>query len=144
MRAEQYLWEIAEAFSLTMHQICLQIARPLLDDWSPALDDALHSLRDTDVRLVLTGVEHVSETQDLDEYGFGELHLSERLTTDAAHTADAEWNVSEIVRHAHDRGLLVAASGVVDERHRNLLTQAGCDLATGDLYGRPEPAETID
>ena len=85
VRTEQYLLEIAEAFSLTMHQIRLQIARPLLDDWSPALDDALHSLRDTEVRLVLTGVEHASDAQDLDEYGFGELHLSRRLTSDAAH-----------------------------------------------------------
>ena len=144
VRAEQYLCEIAEAFSLTTNQIRLQVARRLLDDWSPALHDALHSLRDTAVRLVLTGVERAADAQDLDEYGFGELHLSQRLTSDAALDADARWAVSEIVRIAHARGLLVAACGVRDEQHRAVLTEAGCDLASGDLYGRPEPADTID
>jgi len=27
---------------------------------------------------------------------------------------------------------------------RDTLVEAGCDLATGDLYGRPEPTDTID
>ena len=144
VRTEQYLSEIAEAFSLATDQIRLQVARRLLDDWSPALHDALQSLRDTDVRLVLTGVEHASDARLLDEHGFGELHLSHRLTGDAVKGADARLTVSEIVRSAHERGLLVAAGGVDDEQHRDLLLEAGCDLASGDLYGRPEPADTID
>ena len=144
VRTEQYLGEIAEAFSLTTTQIRVQVARRVLADWSPALHDALHSLRDTDVRLVLTGVEHAADAQDLDEYGFGELHLSPRLTSDAAQAADARATVSEIVRVAHERGLLVAASGVHDLQQRDLLVEAGCDLASGDLFGRPEPADTID
>jgi len=144
VRAEQYLWEIAEAFSLSMDRIHLQIARPLLDHWTPALGDALHSLRDADVRLVLTGVENASDARDLDGHGFDELHLTRRLTRDVATNADARWTVSEIVRIAHEQDLLVAASGVNDQEHRDLLAEAGCDLATGDLYGRPEPADAID
>jgi len=144
VRTEQYLGEIAEAFSLTTNQIHVQVARPLLDDRSPALHDALHSLRDTDVRLVLSGVARPADAQDLDEYGFGELHLSNALTSAAAHAADARRTVSEIVSIAHERGLLVAACGVNDEGHRDVLVESGCDLASGDLYGRPEPADTID
>jgi EAL domain-containing protein (putative c-di-GMP-specific phosphodiesterase class I) len=144
VRTEQYLCEIAEAFSLSTNQIGLQVTRDLVEDWSPALHDALHSLRDTDVRLVLTGVEHAADAQDLDEYGFAELHLSPRLTSSAAQVVDARGTVSEIVRIAHERGLLVAACGINDERHRDVLVEAGCDIASGDLHGRPEPADTID
>jgi len=39
VRTEQYLWEIADAFSLRMEQLCLQVARALLDSWSPALQE---------------------------------------------------------------------------------------------------------
>jgi EAL domain-containing protein (putative c-di-GMP-specific phosphodiesterase class I) len=38
----------------------------------------------------------------------------------------------------------VSACGVGDEQHRAVLAEAGCDLASGDLYGNPEPADTID
>ena len=40
IRTEQYLSEIADAFFLSMGQLRLQVARPLLDGWSPALDDS--------------------------------------------------------------------------------------------------------
>jgi diguanylate cyclase (GGDEF)-like protein len=144
VRAEQYLSEIADAFFLSMNQIRLQLARPLLDNWSPALHDALQSLSDADVALVLTGVEDASDAQDLAEYGFHELHLSRRLTHAAATDPDARRAVSELVRLAHDRGCLVGAAGVDHQQEQHVLLDCGCDLATGDLYGRPEPVDTID
>jgi EAL domain-containing protein (putative c-di-GMP-specific phosphodiesterase class I) len=62
----------------------------------------------------------------------------------AATDPDARSTVSEIVQLAHDRAVLVAATGVDTEQQRDLLLEAGCDLAAGDLFGRPEPASTID
>jgi EAL domain-containing protein (putative c-di-GMP-specific phosphodiesterase class I) len=144
VRTEQHLSEIAGAFFLSMNQIHLEVARPLLDRWSPALQDALESIRDTDVGLVLTGVEHASDVQSLARHPFDELHISRRLTNAAATDPDARSSVSEIVQLAHDRAVLVAATGVDTEQQRDPLLEAGCDFASGDLYGRPEPAHTID
>lgn len=144
VRTEQHLSEIAGAFFLSMNQIHLQIARPLLDRWSPALQDALESLRDADVFLVLTGVERASDAQELAGHPFDELHISRRLTNAAVTDPDARRAVSEIVQLARDRAVLVAATGVDTEQQHELLIEAGCYFASGDLYGRPEPANTID
>ena len=142
--AEQYLAEIADAFFLSMEQMRIQVARRLLGRWSPALQDALESLRDAGIALVLTGVEHLSDAQELAAHPFDELHIARRLTTAALTDPDARLTVCDIVNVAHERSVLVAAGGVDTTEQRDLLIAAGCDLASGDLYGRPEPADTID
>jgi EAL domain-containing protein (putative c-di-GMP-specific phosphodiesterase class I)/GGDEF domain-containing protein len=144
IRTEQYLSEIADAFFLPMSQVCLQVARPLLDHWSPALHDALESLHDAGVVLVLTAVEHGSDAGALATQPFDELHISPRLTKAAVTDPDARRAVSVIVRLARESDVLVAAAGVDTEPQADLLVEAGCDFASGDLYGRAEPASTID
>jgi len=144
VRTEQYLSEIADAFFLSNNQIRLQLDGHLLRGWRPALRDSLQSLRDADIAVVLTGIGHLSEVPSLSEYQFEELHLSRQLTSIAATDANARHTVSEIAQFAHNNASLVAAVGVNDEHQRDTLVEAGCDLATGDLYGRPEPTDTID
>jgi c-di-GMP-specific phosphodiesterase len=143
-RTEQYLCEIADAFFLTPSQLRLQVARHSLDEWTPSLDNAARSLRDNDFTLVLTGGEQLSDAGHAAEHGFVELHLSRRLTSAAATDPDARSSATELVRQAHRLGLLVAATGVNDEHHRAVLLDAGCDFASGDLYGAPRPADTIE
>lgn len=142
VRTEQYLSEIADAYFLSTSQMRLQLARPLLDDWSPALRGAVLSLSDVGIPLALTGVDAVADAQSLDV--FSELHLSRRLTSVVAVDPGARVAVSEIVRMAHDRGLLVLAAGVDTVEERDVLVEVGCDLAHGDLFGAPEPADNID
>ena len=144
LRTEQYLSEIADAFFLTMDQIHLQIARHLLEAWSPALDDALRSLREADVALTLTDVDDAAGARDLGDNRFQELRLSGRLVHAAAGDPTARRAVSDIVGIAHDRGLRVIAAGVDDPGGRDAAIESGCDLATGYLYGPPEPANTIE
>jgi EAL domain-containing protein (putative c-di-GMP-specific phosphodiesterase class I) len=93
---------------------------------------------------VLTGVEHGSDARALAAHPFDEVHLSPRLTKAAVTDPDARRAVSVIVRLARESDVLVAAAGVDTEPQADLLTEAGCDLASGDLYGRAEPASTID
>jgi EAL domain-containing protein (putative c-di-GMP-specific phosphodiesterase class I)/GGDEF domain-containing protein len=144
VRTEQYLSEIADAFYLTMGQLRLQIARPLLDQRILSFHDALRSLRDVGTTLVLTDAEIVSDAQHLAELGFQELHLSRRLTNAAATDSSARDTATELARRAHGLGLRVGATGVNDEEHRAVLLDIGCDLATGDLYGAAKPADTIE
>ena len=100
VRTEQYLSEIADAFFLSNNQIRLQLERAFLDSWSPALRDALQSLRDAEVGLALTRVEDKSEVPDLVAHPFEELHISRRLTSDARMYAGARRSVSEIAQLA--------------------------------------------
>jgi EAL domain-containing protein (putative c-di-GMP-specific phosphodiesterase class I) len=144
VRTEQYLWEIADAFSLRLQHVCLQIARPLLEDWTPALQDALRSLSDAGVTLVITDMEDVSEVPLVAALGFDELHLGPRLAHEAVTNDLARRVVGEMVLLAHDDRLLIAAVGVDEPRQRDLLIEAGCDLAMGNLYGEPRPTDTID
>jgi c-di-GMP-specific phosphodiesterase len=144
VRTEQYLSEIADAYFLSMSQLRLEIARPLLDRWTPALRDALESLRDAGVALVLTGVERGSDARMLTEHPFDELHLSPRLTAAAVTDPDAQRAVLVMVRLARENEALVGAAGVDTEAHADVVIGAGCDFAFGDLYGRAEPANTID
>jgi len=144
VRTEQYLSEIADAFFLSMHQVHLQLARPLLHHWTPALQDALQSLHDAGVALVLSGAGSASDVEVADDHGFGELHLSRRLTDAAAKDPDERNVVTEIVRLAHDRGLVVAATGVDSPAQRDAMIATGCDLASGDVYGEPVPTDTIE
>ena len=144
VRTEEYLSEIAGAFFLDMHEIRLQLARPLLENWTPALHDALQSLQDAQVVMVLSGVEDTSDVRVADDHGFGELHVSRQLTQAAADDPDAMRVVTEIVRLAHDRGFVVAATGVDRSDQKDAMIAAGCDLASGDLYGGPVPSETIE
>jgi diguanylate cyclase (GGDEF)-like protein len=144
VHTEQYLAEIADAFFVSMDQIRLQIAVPLLDRWSPALQDAIESLRDAGVALVLTGVEHLSDAQEFAARPFDELDLSRRLTTAALTDPDAWVTVSDVVGLARDRAVAVTATGVDTTQHRDMLLAIGCDFASGQLYGAPAPADSID
>lgn len=144
VRTEQYLYEIVDAFSLTTNQIRLELPRLLVDNWGFALRDALQSLRDAAFPLVVTGLENAADVGRFADLGFGEVHLSRGVTSAAERDPDARRIVLEIVRRAHDRAVLVAATGVDDSRQRDVLVEAGCDFATGGLYGEPVPANTID
>jgi len=144
VRTEQYLCEIADAFSLTMNQVHLKLARTRVDDWTAVLQDSLRSLREADIRFVLTEIDVASDVQRLAERGFDEMHLSRGLSVAAAADPEARRAVSDIVRIAHDCGALVAGVGVDDPQHHDALVESGCDLATGGLYGKPQPANTID
>lgn len=144
VRTEQYLWEIADAFSLRMEQLCLQVGRALLDSWSPALQDALVSLHDAGLTLVVTDVEQDDDARRFLDQGFDELYLAPALGRAAA-SDTAEWStVQRTVAAAHAGGQRVVATGIDDLAQRAAIVRAGVDLATGRLYGEPVPTDTIE
>jgi EAL domain-containing protein (putative c-di-GMP-specific phosphodiesterase class I) len=144
VRTEQYLWEIADAFSLRLQHLCLQVDRPLLEEWTPALQDALQSLGDAGVTLVVTGIEDAADVPAIAALGFGELHVGGALARAASSDRGAQRMVADIARAAHDRSLLVGATGVNASRYRDALIPTGIDLATGDLYGEARPTDAIE
>ena len=144
VRTEQYLREIVDAFSLSMSQVHLEVPQPIVANCSPALRDALQSLREVALTLVVTNVDAASDVASFVDLGFGEVHLSNRLANAAASDAGARSVVADIVGIAHGRGVLVGATGVDDQRQHDALGELGCDLAAGGFYGGARPANTID
>jgi diguanylate cyclase (GGDEF)-like protein len=144
VHTEQYLWEVADAFSLRMEQLCLQVGRVLLESWSPALQDALVSLHDAGVTLVVTDVEQDDDARRFLDQGFDEVHLAPALGRAAARDAAAWSTVQRIVAAAHAGGQRVVATGIDDLAQRDAVVRAGVDLATGRLYGEPVPTDTIE
>ena len=144
VRTEQYLSEIADAYFLTMGQIHLQLARRLIDDPTPAFEDALQSLWDAGLAFVLTGVEDVSDVDYPADREFRELHLSRRLVHAAATDRASMRMIDRIVSRAHERGLLVTATGMDNRELERALVASGCDLATGDVFRELEPTKSIE
>jgi EAL domain-containing protein (putative c-di-GMP-specific phosphodiesterase class I) len=142
VRTEQNISEIAEAFFVATSQIHLQVARAVLDVWTPALHDALYTLRADGLRVVLGDVEHVRGLDDVVDV-LDEVEISPGLTSAAAKRADARASIGEIVRWARARGLGVIAAGVTRREHRELLLDAGCDVGYGDLVAESELASAV-
>jgi len=142
VRAEQYLLEIADAFFLSPGQIRLEVPRAIIRSATPSLRHAVRELGTAGIGLVLTDVEQPADIVDVADVGFGETHLSGRLTH--AVDAGARHDVAQMVRAAHDRGMVVGAIGVRTRGQHDALVDTGCDVACGDVYGAFEPCAGID
>jgi EAL domain-containing protein (putative c-di-GMP-specific phosphodiesterase class I)/GGDEF domain-containing protein len=140
VRVEQYLLEIAAAFNLAPAQISLQIPRTTVIDATPGIHAVLRALIEAGMQLVLTGIKSTADINDFAKCGFTEFFLSPGLTS----AGDAQGEISSIVTAAHEHHCAVGAAGVRDEEHHQFLSAIGCDVATGDLYGKPEPTHHID
>jgi EAL domain-containing protein (putative c-di-GMP-specific phosphodiesterase class I)/GGDEF domain-containing protein len=142
VRAEQYLLEIADAFFLTPEQIRLEVPRAVIESAPPALRNAVRELGGVGIGLVLTDVERATDIVGVADAEFGEIFLSRRLTD--AISAEARHDIAQVVRAAHDRGMIVGATGVRSPHQHDTLIDTGCRIACGELYGRFEPCATID
>ena len=131
-RAEQHLAEIAEAFSLLPSQIHLEVRPPPREALGPVMQDAMRFLHDSGIVLVATEIRCVADVRAAHERGFDEVRVS------LPHV------MSDLVAVAHDLGLLVMATGVDDAAQRDMIEHAGCDRASGIVYGSRQPANAID
>jgi diguanylate cyclase (GGDEF)-like protein len=122
-------------------QLCIEITEyTMMADPDTAIS-TLHRIRALGVRI------------SIDDYGTGyssmaylkslpvdELKIDRAFVTDM--TSDPALVVSTI-ELGHNLGLTVTAEGVEDDATRAALVAAGCDLAQGYLFARPEPAHHI-
>ena len=144
VHTEQLLNEIAMAYFLTSHQLHLAVDASLVAGASRQLRDALRSLADADISLVLAGLQDADvDTDELHLMGFRALELSPRLTHDLAIDQSTRRAVSELADHAHRAQLLVYAGGVGTKDEHDAIVELGVDLATGDLYAPARPTEQL-
>ncbi|HEX5614096.1 MAG TPA: EAL domain-containing protein [Acidimicrobiia bacterium] len=136
-RVEHYLAEIVDQLDLAPGQLCVEVAHHLIVRRSRAVRAAIDALRDSGVRIVLTGVDRECDVQDLVDFGFDEVRLARELVRDALHDEARARLVRGIAGLARGLGLLVTAVGVEREEERAVFLDLGCDLAVGTLFGGP-------
>jgi EAL domain-containing protein (putative c-di-GMP-specific phosphodiesterase class I) len=137
---ERYLVEIIEDLALTPEQFGAEIDRPLLVGSSHVLASVLRAVHDHGMRLVLTAPASDLELADAVQFGFDEVRLPPHLIAGIAEDAARARAVRSTITIAHGLGLLVTAVGVETEAVRDVLLDADCDLAAGELFGGPLPA----
>jgi EAL domain-containing protein (putative c-di-GMP-specific phosphodiesterase class I) len=141
---EHRLDEIASAYSLAMHQLHLVIDARTVSAAAEPLRDALQSLADADLSLVLADVRDPEvDVDDLVRLGFRALELAPQLLNDLALDPALHYAVADLAERAHDAGLLIGATGIGNEQQHDTILRLHCDLATGDLYVPAEMTEAI-
>ncbi len=144
VHTEHRLDEIAAAYFLAMHQLHIAVDARAVGAASRPLRDALRSLADADLSLVLGDVHDPEvDLEDLLRLGFRALELSPHLVTDVAINPALHDAVVDLAVRAHRAGLLVAAIGITSEEQHETIVRLRCDIAAGDLYAPAQLTEAI-
>jgi len=106
----------------------------------PAVIDALQSLHAAGVQISLHNFgAGNSAISYLREYDIDYLKIDRTYMCDLAAKPKNRVIVDLMITMAHKLGMKAIAEGVETEEQRNLLCQAGCDYAQGDLFAKPMP-----
>jgi diguanylate cyclase (GGDEF)-like protein len=139
-RLDQYLAEISGELTISMADLCIEVAHPIVARGSVAVKSALRAAREAGVRTVLTGLHGEGDVNEIVEHAFDELRLARRLVHAAAFDPEQRRIVTATVALAHALDLPVIAVGVETEAETVAMVDAGCDYAQGDYFGAVVPA----
>jgi diguanylate cyclase (GGDEF)-like protein len=144
VRIEQYLWEIVDAFGLPPDRLHIQLEEEIVTRLAPATRMVLESLREFGVRLVVTGVDCESDFGAFAHLGFREVRFSAEETRRAISDLSRLEELRNAILGAHDLGLGIGVTGVDNEQQRAVWFGAGCDVASGALFGSPVRSDTVE
>jgi len=106
--------------------------------------DILKALRNLGVKIAIddygTGYSSLS---DLRRFPIDKLKIDHSFVIDAHKNADAAAISAAIISLAKHLNLTVAAEGIEDEKDLAFVASHGCDLAQGNLFSQPIPAEAL-
>lgn len=129
---------------LPAERLCLEVTESVLVHDAVAAVRTLRALRERGVGLSLddfgTGWSSLSYLRQfpVDQLKLDRSYVS-RVSTDARSTAI----VTGLVQLAHSLGLSVVAEGVETEAQADFLRAAGCDLAQGYHFARPDSGDAV-
>jgi diguanylate cyclase (GGDEF)-like protein len=125
--------------------ISMEITEGLLLDGTAGVRDELAAAREAGIRV------------SLDDFGTGHSALAylqrypiDVVKIDRAFVRGLESGSKNlalcraIISMSHDLGMVVVAEGIETTQERDLLRDAGCDLAQGYLFGRPMPPDAFE
>jgi len=85
-----------------------------------------------------------SSLQYMRELPIGVVKIDHSFISAIGRSSRDEAIIRSIVELSHTLGLTVTAEGIETEAQLEFMSEIGCDMAQGFLFGRPEPAEAID
>ncbi len=125
--------------------LSIEITEGLLLDASDMVIEQLSALREAGVRVSLddfgTGYSAMSYLQ---RYDIDEIKIDQSFVRGLQPQSKELALCKAMVGMAHELGMHVVAEGVETERQRDLLLQAGCDMAQGYWFARPMSPEDFE
>jgi diguanylate cyclase (GGDEF)-like protein/PAS domain S-box-containing protein len=125
--------------------LSIEITEGLLLDASDMVIEQLLALREAGVRVSLddfgTGYSAMSYLQ---RYDIDEIKIDQSFVRGLQPQSKELALCKAMVGMAHELGMHVVAEGVETERQRDLLLQAGCDMAQGFWFARPMSPEDFE
>jgi diguanylate cyclase (GGDEF)-like protein len=134
---------VLKSAALSPHELCLEVTETTM-------------MKDPGATLAtLLELKRLGIQVGIDDFGTGYSSLAylSRLPIDllkidrsfivSLDTPDNSRIVSALISLSHALGLTVVAEGVEDPRHVTTLTELGCDIAQGYLFGKALPATEI-
>ena len=132
--------QVLEETAFPAHRIELEITERTLIERPHEAKVALQSLRDLGMRVKLddfgvgySGLSYLRQF-NIDGVKIDRSFLAEILVD--AHTQDL---VEAMIRFCHSLGLSVTAEGIEDTATLERMTDLGCDIGQGYLFGKPKP-----
>jgi EAL domain-containing protein (putative c-di-GMP-specific phosphodiesterase class I) len=128
-------------FNVAPSQLELELTETVLMETTQKHGDELDRLRQIGVQLTIddfgTGY---SSLDYLRSFRVSRLKIDRRFISDMTTNPDDATIVRATVGLARALGMMVVADGVETAEQRDFLISAGCKLAQGSYFGKPEPA----
>jgi diguanylate cyclase (GGDEF)-like protein/PAS domain S-box-containing protein len=85
-----------------------------------------------------------SSLQYMRELPIGVVKVDQSFISAIGRSTRDEAIIRSVVELAHTLGLTVTAEGIETDAQLEFMSEVGCDMAQGFLFGRPEPADLVD
>jgi diguanylate cyclase (GGDEF)-like protein/PAS domain S-box-containing protein len=85
-----------------------------------------------------------SSLQYMRDLPIGVVKIDQSFIAAIGRSSRDEAIIRSVVELAHTLGLTVTAEGIETDTQLEFVSEIGCDMAQGFLFGRPEPPESID
>jgi EAL domain-containing protein (putative c-di-GMP-specific phosphodiesterase class I) len=141
---EQYVWEIADAATISPEQIHLLVDYALIAAPNPKVRDTLRSLRDHGCQLVITDVDEQADlAQVIGVHRAHEIRLADELVGQVKTDPTTERGVRALVQRAHELGAAVLAAGINTAADEATARDLGVDVLIGTRFGDAVAADSI-
>ena len=119
-------------------QLVVTLTQRAIDDFTPAVWQALRDMQTFGFRFALDKIEHMrTDFAALVVAGFRFIRLDPQMLFDGFAVPDRFVPANEIYQRATLAGLSIIADGVVDAKTQKRLLEVGVDLGQGALFGVP-------
>lgn len=135
--------EALDATGLSADRLELEVTESILMEEDNGTEYQIDALKDLGVSIAMddfgTGFSSLST---LWRYGFDRIKIDKTFVQALVESPDKPLQlIDAIVMLGGRMNMSITAEGIENEQQREILTEIGCDVLQGYLFGRPEPLE---